>query len=66
VASLLSLDVLKAFDRVSYVQLAYNLRKRRILESLIRWVEDFLLGRYTEVKVNDFMLLEALMSVGIP
>jgi hypothetical protein len=29
-------------------------------------MEDFLLGRYIEVKVNDFVLLEALMLVGIP
>ena len=36
VASLLSLDVSKAFDRVSHVRLAHNLRKRRIPESLIR------------------------------
>jgi Reverse transcriptase (RNA-dependent DNA polymerase) len=66
VASLLSLDVSKAFDRVSHVRLAHNLRKRRILESLVRWVEDFLSGRHTEVKVNDFVLLEAPVSVGIP
>ena len=64
-ASLLSLDVSKAFDRVSHVRLAHNLRKRRIPESLVRWVEDFLLERCTEVKVNDFVLLEALVLVGI-
>ena len=65
-ASLLLLDVSKAFNRVSHVQLVYNLRKRRILESLIRWVEDFFLRRRTEVKMNDFVLLEALVLVGIP
>jgi hypothetical protein len=46
--------------------LAHNLRKRRIPESLVRWVEDFLSGRRTEVKVNDFVLPEAPVSVGIP
>jgi len=66
VASLLSLDVSKAFDRVSHVRLVHNLRKRRIPESLVRWVEDFLSGRRTEVKVNDFVLPEAPVSVGIP
>ena len=65
-ASLLSLDVSKAFDRVSHVRLAHNLRKRRIPESLVKWVEDFLSSRRTEVKVNDFILPEALVSVGIP
>lgn len=66
VASLLSLDVTKAFDRVSHVRLAHNLRKRRIPESLVRWVTDFLSDRRTEVKVNEFVLPEAAVSVGIP
>ncbi len=35
VASLLSLDVSKAFDRVSHARLTHNLRKRRIPESLV-------------------------------
>jgi Reverse transcriptase (RNA-dependent DNA polymerase) len=48
------------------VRLAHNLRKRRIPESLVRWVEDFLLDRHTEVKINDFTLSEAPVLVGIP
>jgi retron-type reverse transcriptase len=66
VASLLSLDVSKAFDRVSHVRLAHNLRKRRIPDSLVRWVIDFLSERRTEIRVNEFTLLEAPVAVGIP
>lgn len=66
VASLLSLDVSKAFDRVSHVRLAHNLRKRRVPESLVRWVTDFLSNRRTEVKINDYILPESAISVGIP
>ena len=35
VATLLSLDISGAFDRVSHTRLIYNLRKRRILEEII-------------------------------
>ena len=66
IASLLSLDVSKAFDRVSHTRLTHNLRKRRIPESLVRWVTDFLSNRRTEVKVNNFTLPEAPVMVGIP
>ena len=65
-ASLFSLDVSKAFDRVSHARLTHNLRKRRIPESLVRWVTDFLLNYRTEVKINNYILPESAISVGIP
>jgi hypothetical protein len=36
IASILSLDVADAFDRVSHAKLAHNLRKRKIPETLVR------------------------------
>jgi retron-type reverse transcriptase len=36
IALILSLDVVKAFDRVSHARLAYNLRKRKISKTLIK------------------------------
>ena len=66
VASLLSLDVSGAFDRVSHARLIHNLRKRRIPESLIRWIQSFLTDRSTELRVNDFTLPESKVSIGIP
>ena len=39
---LLSMDIVKAFDRVLYLRLLYNLRINSILETLVKWVESFL------------------------
>ena len=36
IASILSLDVVKAFDRVSHARLTHNLRKRKISENLVK------------------------------
>jgi hypothetical protein len=36
VASILSLNVAGAFDRVSYARLAHNLKKKKIPETLVR------------------------------
>jgi hypothetical protein len=66
IASILSLDVVKAFDRVLYARLAYNLRKRKIPETLVRWVEDFLKDRHTEIRIADFTLEKSRVDAGIP
>jgi hypothetical protein len=43
----------------------YNLRKRKILEAIVRWVEDFLKDRYTEIRIADFTLEKSRVDVGI-
>jgi retron-type reverse transcriptase len=66
VASILSLDVVGVFDRVSHARLVHNLRKRKILEAIVRWVEDFLKDRHTEIRIADFTLKKSRVDVGIP
>jgi hypothetical protein len=51
---------------VSYARLAHNLRKRKISETLVRWVEDFLKDRHTEIKIADFTLKKSRVDVSIP
>ena len=36
IASILSLDIIGAFNRVLYARLAHNLRKRKIPETLVK------------------------------
>jgi retron-type reverse transcriptase len=66
VASILSLDIAGVFDRVSYARLVYNLRKRKISEAIVRWVEDFFKNRYTEIRIADFTLEKSRVDAGIP
>lgn len=65
-ATLLSLDVAGAFDAVSHARLLHNLRKRKIPEYLVRWVEDFLKDRTTEIRLGDFTLKRSTIHAGIP
>jgi hypothetical protein len=64
VVSVLSLDVAGAFDNVSHARLAHNLRKRRVPETLVRWVEDFLRERYTEIRLGSFTLASSRVNAG--
>jgi hypothetical protein len=66
VASALSLDVASAFNNVSYERLIHNLRKRKIPELLIRWTEDFLRERTTELRLGDYTLESSNVNAGIP
>jgi hypothetical protein len=66
VVSILSLDVAGAFDNVSHARLVYNLRKRRVPETLVRWVEDFFRERYTEIRLGSFTLASSRVNAGIP
>jgi Reverse transcriptase (RNA-dependent DNA polymerase) len=65
IASILSLNVVSAFDRVSHARLAHNLRKRKISETLVKWVEDFLKDRYTEIKIANFTLEKSRVNADI-
>ena len=64
--TLLSLDVSKAFDRVSHPRLIHNLRKRRIPLLLTNWINSFLSNRCTKIRIGNYTSQEMGISVGIP
>ena len=52
VASLMSLNVLRAFDHVSHPQLIHNLRMKGLPAWVIEWVKSFLTDRETSLILN--------------
>jgi ribonuclease HI len=66
VASLLLLDVSGAYDNVAHERLLHNLRKRRVNQTLVRWVESFLSGRTTTLKLQEYTAPSAPIQTGIP
>ena len=66
VISILSLDVSKAFDRMSHERLLHNLRKRRIPELLVYWVKSFLSNRETAFRIGSYTSSQRTTSCGIP
>jgi len=51
VASLLLLDMSKAYNNVFCERLLYNLRKRRVNEQSVGWTASFFNGRSTTIKL---------------
>lgn len=66
VASLLLLDVTGAFDNVSQLRLIHNLRKRRIGDSMWKWITSFLKDRTIIFRPVDFTTERFETAVGIP
>jgi ribonuclease HI len=66
VASLLLLDVSGAFNNVSRERLLHNLRKRRINQTLIRWIDSFLSDRTSTLKLQEYTAPLAPIQTGIP
>ena len=66
VASLLLLDVSGAFNNVSRPRLLHNLRARRLCPTLVRWVESFLKGRSSTIKLQEYTAPSAPIQTGIP
>lgn len=66
VVTLLSMDVAKAFDRVSHPRLLHNLRVNSVPERLVKWVESFLQDRRTSIRIGGYTSETRRVSVGIP
>jgi ribonuclease HI len=66
VASLLLLDVSGAFDNVSRPRLLHNLRKRRVNQPLVRWIDSFLSNRSTILRLQEYTAPSAPIETGIP
>lgn len=66
VATLLLLDVSGAYDNVSHKRLLHNLRKRRVSSRIVRWVESFLSGRSTSIKLQEYTAPSVAIEIGIP
>ena len=66
VVSALFLDVSGAFDNVSHVRLLHNLRKRRVDLRIVKWIRNFLRGRFTSIRTNEAATESSEIDTGIP
>jgi predicted RNA binding protein with dsRBD fold (UPF0201 family) len=51
--TLLSLNVIDAYDHVSKEKLIHNLRKRRISNWIIAWIDNFMQNKCTTLRINE-------------
>ena len=66
VASLLSLDVAGAFDKVNYQRLLHNLKAKGIPAFIVRWTKSFLENRATSISLGQKTSPMEPAMTGIP
>lgn len=66
VATVLSLDISGAFDRVIRERLIHVLRSRKTPRSICRWVNSFMLKRWTTLAFDDQETDDFLLPGGVP
>jgi nitrate reductase assembly molybdenum cofactor insertion protein NarJ len=66
VATLLSLDMTRAFDRVVPVRLPHNMRKRKIAEWIVKWVITFIINRTTTLCMPSYNTYAFPTHTGVP
>jgi predicted HicB family RNase H-like nuclease len=62
---LLNLNVIDAYDHVSKEKLIHNLRKKRISNWIIAWIDNFMQNKYTTLKINKYSTLINLIKIEI-
>lgn len=66
VATMLLLNIMRAFDNLSHTRLIHNLRKRRIGGNMINWILSFLSNRSTIISLPEFTSKAFETGTGIP
>jgi predicted RNA binding protein with dsRBD fold (UPF0201 family) len=65
IATLLNLDVAKTYDHVSQKKLIHNLRKKRISEWIIAWINCFMQNKHITLIIDEQATLMNQVSVDI-
>jgi hypothetical protein len=62
---LLNLNVINTYDHVSKKKLIHNLRKKRIFDWIIIWIDNVMQNKYTTLKINEQSTLMYLIKIHI-
>ena len=55
IVSLLLFDVIKIFDNVTHFRLFHNLKKRRIKNNFVAWINNFLSDKHITLKIMNYI-----------
>ena len=63
--SFFSLNVNKIFDNVSHFRFLHNMKKKKISDKLLKWIENFLKNRSTTLIIKNHTMTKCRISVNI-
>ena len=63
--SFLSLNVSEVFDNMLHSQFLYNIKKKKVLNKLLKWVKDFLKNKNITLIIEKYTQAKCWISVNI-
>jgi len=64
--SVIVMDVVSAFNNVHHKRLSHNLRKRKLPDFIVHWIESFLSDRYTQLCFSGVDSARITINAGVP
>jgi len=61
----LNLNNKSAFDNVTYSKFSHNIRKRRVFESLLEFVKDFLKNKRIIITIDNYTITKCIINIDI-
>ncbi len=65
VVSLLSLNKKSAFNNVAHSRLLHDMKKRRVLKLLLKFVKNFLRNWHIMITIDDYTMMKRSVNVNI-
>ncbi len=65
VVSLLNLNEKNAFNNVAHSRLLHNMKKRKVLRLLLKFVKNFLRNRCIMITIDDYMITKCSVNINI-
>ncbi len=61
----MNLNNKSAFDNVTYSKFSHNIRKRRVFESLLEFVKDFLKNKRIIITIDNYTITKCIINIDI-
>ncbi len=65
IVSLLSLNKKSAFNNVVYSRLLHDMKKRKVLRLLLKFVKNFLKDQHIMITINDYTMMKRSVNINI-
>ena len=65
IISLLSLNKKSAFNKIVHSRLLHDMKKRKVLRLLLKFVKNFLRNRCIMITINDYMMMKRNVNINI-
>ena len=61
----MNLNNKNVFDNVTHNKVLYNIKKRKVFESLLKFVKNFLKNKYIIITIDNYIITKRIININI-